>query len=101
MLCFAGDDADHDLVEGEDISEEAAGNELNESHEEQHKENEGAAEKVLKKEIAVEEGDVKAEDGEYSVDVSKDSTLSVCFIPLTDFCLAGDCFCIFFVYVTF
>jgi len=81
MFLGAGEDADHDLVEGEDISEEATGNELNESHEEQHKDIEGA-EKASKKEIAVEEGDVKAEDGEYSVDVSKDSMLSFLYVSI-------------------
>lgn len=71
-----GDDAERELVDGEeDISDAATvpDPDLNESHEDdEHR----AAERKVKSgkhDISVEEGDIGAEEGEYAIDVAKDS----------------------------
>lgn len=71
-----GDDAERDLVEGEeDISDAASGPELDESHEDdEHKAGE-RMDKSGKHDISVEEGDIGAEEGEYAIDVSKNSKI--------------------------
>lgn len=64
------------MVEGEeDISDAASGPELDESHEDDEHRAAERTNKSGKHDISVEEGDIGAEEGEYAVDVAKNSKI--------------------------